>query len=67
MYLENGIKGVAHCSKEDNFDPLVGISMAYMVANAKIHGGTKSQLKNFSNKIFKKGKVKRKTTKISYI
>jgi len=43
VYLKDGRKGVAHCGSEDEFDPTVGLSVAYAEAMCKC--SSKKELK----------------------
>jgi len=48
IFLEDGTKGVALCDKDDHFDPVVGLSVAYAMAV-----GTNSNKKQFKENVSK--------------
>lgn len=52
VYLSTGEKGVAKRSKDDEFDPVIGLSVAYAMAEGT--RGNKSQFKKLVNKLYSK-------------
>ena len=55
VYLTTGEKGVANCGEYDEFDPVVGIAMAYLAAESQ---GSKKGLKQATDYLYKKGAFK---------
>jgi hypothetical protein len=52
VYLTTGEKGVANCGEHDEFDPVVGIAMAYLAAESQ---GSKRELKQATDYMYRKG------------
>lgn len=57
VYLTTGEKGVANCGEHDEFDPVVGIAMAYLAAESQ---GSKRELKQATDYLYKKGTFENK-------
>lgn len=52
VYLTTGEKGVAIRSQNEEFDPVIGLSVAYALAES---GTSKKKFKELVNKAYKKG------------